>query len=178
MSSNNYPNIVKKIFLIGFMGCGKSKMGKALASKLNKTFIDLDDLVVLKNQMSIPELFANFGEVGFREKEKDILQQSAFADDVIIATGGGAPCFFNNMDWMNDNGLTIFIDTQVEILTDRLINAHVERPLVKGKSHEELTAFIEMKLKERRPFYNKAHIILKGVDLNVEAMVEAIENNK
>ncbi|MBC7654982.1 MAG: shikimate kinase, partial [Oligoflexus sp.] len=75
----NDTNINKKIFLVGFMGCGKSKMGKALASKLDKTFIDLDDLVVLKNQMSVPELFANFGENGFREKEKQVLQQSAFA---------------------------------------------------------------------------------------------------
>ncbi|MBC7654958.1 MAG: shikimate kinase, partial [Oligoflexus sp.] len=146
--------------------------------KLDKTFIDLDDLVVLKNQMSVPELFANFGENGFREKEKQVLQQSAFADDVIIATGGGAPCFFDNMDWMNDNGLTIFIDTPVKVLADRLINARVERPLVKGKSYEELMAFIKKKLKERKTFYNKAHIILKGADLKVEAIVEAIKNNK
>ncbi|OAQ40681.1 shikimate kinase [Pedobacter psychrophilus] len=172
----NEININKKIFLVGFMGCGKSKMGKALASKLNKTFIDLDDLIVLKNQMSIPEMFANFGENGFREKEKGVLQQSAFAEDVVIATGGGAPCFFENMDWMNNNGLTIFIDTPVKVLADRLINARVERPLVKGKSYEELTTFIEMKLSERKPFYNKAQIILKGVDLNVETIVEALEN--
>lgn len=158
------------------MGCGKSKMGKALATKLNKIFIDLDDLIVIKNQMSIPELFAVFGEENFREKEKEVLQQSAFADDVVIATGGGAPCFFDNMDWMNKNGLTIFIDTPVKVLADRLINARVERPLVKGKSYEELVDFIEIKLAERKPFYNKAHITLKGVDLNVEKIVEAIEN--
>jgi shikimate kinase len=176
MSDKKYSNFDKKIFLVGFMGCGKSKMGKALATKLNKTFIDLDDLIVLKNQMSIPELFANFGENGFREKEKEVLQQSAFADDVVIATGGGAPCFFDNMDWMNENGLTVFIDTPIKVLADRLINARVERPLVKGKNYEELIDFITMKLVERKPFYNKAQVILKGVDLNVDTILEAIEN--
>ncbi|MBK0384203.1 shikimate kinase [Pedobacter sp. SD-b] len=172
---NNISNIDKKIFLVGFMGCGKSKMGKALASKLNKTFIDLDDLVEAKNQMSIPEMFSAYGEEGFREKEKEVLQQSAFADDIVIATGGGASCFFDNMEWMKNNGLTIFIDTPVKVLADRLINARVERPLVKGKSYEELIEFIQIKLTERKPFYNQAHIILKGIDLNVETILEAIK---
>jgi len=174
----NNINFHKKIFLVGFMGCGKSKMGKVLASKLNKTFIDLDELVALRNQMSISELFINFGENGFREKEKEVLQQSAFADDAVIATGGGTSCFFDNMDWMNQNGLTIFIDTPVKVLADRLVNARVERPLLKGKSYEELVNFIEMKLVERRPFYSRAQVVLKGVDLDVETIIKAIDNNE
>nr|WP_294894634.1 shikimate kinase [uncultured Pedobacter sp.] len=164
----------KKIFLIGFMGCGKSKLGKAVANKLELPFLDLDDLVETKNQMSIPELFAAFGEQGFREREKQTLQEAAIANDAIIATGGGAPCFFDNMEWMNKNGITVFIDTPVKVLADRLINARVERPLVKGKSYEELIAFIETKLEERRPFYNQAQIILKGVDLSADDLIEAL----
>lgn len=164
-----------KIFLIGFMGCGKSKLGKGLASKINQPFIDLDDMVEAKYQMSIPELFAVHGEHGFREREKEVLQNSAIANEAIIATGGGAPCFFDNMDWMNKNGLTVFIDSPVKVLADRLINARVERPLVKGKSYEELIEFIDMKLKERRPFYEQAHVILKGVDLNSELLLAAID---
>ena len=77
---------------------------------------------------------------------------------------------------MNENGLTVFIDTPIKVLADRLINARVERPLVKGKNYEELIDFITMKLVERKPFYNKAQVILKGVDLNVDTILEAIEN--
>ena len=157
------------------MGCGKSKLGKGLATKINQPFIDLDDMVEAKYQMSIPELFAAHGENGFREREKEVLQNSAVANDAIIATGGGAPCFFDNMEWMNKNGLTVFIDSPVKVLADRLINARVERPLVKGKSYEELVEFIDMKLKERRPFYEQAHVILKGVDLNPEMLLAAID---
>ena len=132
-------------------------------------------MVEAKYQMSIPELFAAHGENGFREREKEVLQKSAIANEAIIATGGGAPCFFDNMAWMNKNGLTVFIDSPVKVLADRLINAKVERPLVKGKSYEELIEFIDMKLKERRPFYEQAHIILKGVDLDPEILLAAID---
>lgn len=169
----NFP--AKKVFLIGFMGCGKSKIGKALATKLDLPFLDLDDLVEAKNQMSIPELFAAFGEQGFRELEKQTLQEAAIANDAIIATGGGAPCFFDNMEWMNKNGITVFIDTPVTVLADRLVNARVERPLVKGKSYDELIAFIETKLEDRRPFYNQAQIILKGVDLSADELIEVLK---
>ncbi|MFC5282305.1 shikimate kinase [Pedobacter alpinus] len=170
----NNTILSKKIFLIGFMGCGKSKLGKSIASKLDLPFLDLDDLVEAKNQMSIPELFAAFGENGFREREKQTLQEAAIANDAIIATGGGAPCFFDNMEWMNNNGITVFIDTPIKVLADRLINARVERPLIKGKSFDELLTFIEAKLTERRPFYNQAKIMLRGVDLSADDLIEAL----
>lgn len=164
-----------KIFLIGFMGCGKSKLGKGAAIKLNQPFVDLDDLVESSHQMSIPEIFASFGEEGFREKEREVLQNIAFAEDAIIATGGGTPCFYDNIQWMNKNGITVFIDTPVKVLADRLINARVERPLVKGKSMEELISFIDSKLMERRPFYEQAQLILRGVDLNAGILMEELE---
>ncbi|RKD18618.1 shikimate kinase [Pelobium manganitolerans] len=164
----------KPIYLIGFMGCGKSKLGKALAVKTGANFLDLDDLVVAQNQMTIPELFAAFGENGFREREKKTLQDGAFSPNSIIATGGGAPCFFDNMEWMNSNGITVFIDPPVKVLADRLINARVERPLIKGKSHEELIEFITQKLNERRPFYQQAQVLLKGVDLNADDVLQAL----
>ena len=167
----------KKIFLIGFMGCGKSKLGKSLAAETNRPFLDLDDLVEIKYQLSIPEIFAAFGETGFRERERDVLQLSAIANEAIIATGGGAPCFFDNMEWMNENGITIFIDTPIPVLANRLINARVERPLIKGKNMEELITFIDLKLKERRPFYEKAQIILKEADLNIALLMAAINKH-
>lgn len=163
-----------KIFLIGFMGCGKTRMGKNLSNKLEKPFVDIDTLIEHTQNQSIPEIFANQGENGFREIEKNILQVSAFADDAIISTGGGAPCFYDNMEWMNKNGLTIFIDPPVKVLADRLINAKTERPLVKNKSFEELLIFIEEKLNERRPFYEQAQITLKGVNLSTEDFLEIL----
>jgi shikimate kinase len=167
-----------KIFLIGFMGCGKSKLGKSLSIKTEQPFLDLDDLVEEKYQLSIPEIFAAFGESGFRDREKEVLQSALLSNNMIIATGGGAPCYFDNMAWMNKNGLTIFIDTPTKVLADRLINARVERPLVKGKSLSELIDFIDLKLNERRPYYEQAKITLKGVDLNVELLIDAIEKHK
>ncbi|WP_304065689.1 shikimate kinase [Pedobacter glucosidilyticus] len=164
-----------KIFLIGFMGCGKSRMGKNLSSKINRPFIDLDTLIESTQHKTVPEIFTELGENGFREIERDLLQNSAIADDAIISTGGGAPCFFDNMDWMNANGLTIFIDPPVKVLADRLINAKTERPLIKGKSFDELVLFVEDKLKERRPFYEKAQISLHGVSLTPEILLEELE---
>jgi shikimate kinase len=172
-SIESVPN--KKIFLIGFMGCGKSKLGKATAIKLDVPFLDLDTLIETINQQSIPQLFENLGEEAFRIKEKKALQQSAMANNAIIATGGGAPCFFDNMEWMNANGITVFIDTSIKILADRLINTKVERPLVKGKSYQELLEYIDYKLEERRPFYKQAQIILREVDLNAELLIEALK---
>ncbi len=160
------------------MGCGKSKLGKSVAHKFNRSFIDLDELIELKNQMTIPQLFSAVGEQGFREKERDVLQNAAFAKEVIIATGGGAPCFFDNMEWMNDNGITVFIDSPVKVLANRLINARVERPLIKGKSYEDLVEYIKAKLIERRPFYEQAQIILKGIDLNADILIQALEEGK
>jgi len=164
-----------KIFLIGFMGCGKTRMGKSISSKAEKPFIDLDTLIEHTQNLSIPEIFSLKGENGFREIERDTLQHSAFADDAIISTGGGAPCFFDNMEWMNKNGLTIFIDPPVKVLADRLINAKTERPLVKNKSFDELLVFIEEKLNERRPFYEQAQIILTGINLTTEDFLNALK---
>lgn len=158
------------------MGCGKSRMGKDLSAKLNRPLIDLDTLIEHTQNASIPELFARHGEQKFREIERDTLQQSAIADDAIVSTGGGAPCFFDNINWMNDHGLTIFLDPPVKVLADRLINAKTERPLIKGKSFEELILFIEEKLKERRPFYEQAKISLRDLSLTPEKILAEIES--
>ncbi|MFD1629439.1 shikimate kinase [Pseudopedobacter beijingensis] len=164
-----------KIFLVGYMGCGKTRMGKKLSAKLNRPFIDLDVLIETTQQASIPDIFVQKGENHFREIERDTLQQSAIAEDAIVSTGGGAPCFFDNMEWMNNNGITIFIDPPEKVLADRLIAAKTERPLIKGKSKEELLEFIKEKLKERRPFYEQARIKLDGVDLTPDDVIAALE---
>ncbi|MBV5312313.1 MAG: shikimate kinase [Prolixibacteraceae bacterium] len=163
-----------RIFLIGFMGCGKSTMGRALAASLNLTFIDLDTFLEERYFRTIPQIFAEEGEDNFRRKERKVLEEVASFDNVIVATGGGAPCFFDNMDLMNRSGFCVFLDVEIDSLVGRLIHAKTERPLIKGKSPEELRHFIGELMQKRRPFYEKAHYILKGKDILPEQVLELV----
>ncbi len=164
-----------RIFLIGYMGCGKSTLGRSLASELKQTFVDLDSFLEEKYFRTIPQIFAEEGEDGFRIKERKVLEEVSTFDDVIIATGGGAPCFFDNMDLMNNSGFCIFLDVDTESLVSRLMSAKTERPLIKGKSADELGVFIEGMMQKRRPFYEKARYILKGNEITSRQVVEIIK---
>ncbi|HEX7584722.1 MAG TPA: shikimate kinase [Prolixibacteraceae bacterium] len=166
-----------RIFLIGFMGCGKSTMGRALASELKLTFIDLDSFLEEKYFRTIPQIFAEEGEEGFRRKERIVLEEVSAFDDVIVATGGGAPCFFDNMDLMNNSGFCIFLDVNKESLVNRLIHAKNERPLIKGKSLAELGKFIDGMMEKRRPFYEKARYILQGNEIRTDQVVRLLKAN-
>ena len=163
-----------KIFLIGFMGCGKSTLGRKLSGALNLTFIDLDTFLEEKCYRTIPQIFAEEGEESFRKKERNVLEEVSSFDDVIVATGGGAPCFFDNMELMNESGFCVFLDIETQTLVNRLIHARIERPLIKGKSPEELYGFIEMMMVKRRPFYEKARYILKGSEISPDQVIEIV----
>ena len=156
------------------MGCGKSTLGRKLASELNLTFIDLDSFLEEKYFKTIPQIFAEEGEDAFRRKERKVLEEVCSFDNVILATGGGAPCFFDNMDLMNNAGFCVFLDVEISSLVNRLIHAKTERPLIKGKSPEELHVFIEGLLAKRRPFYEKARYILKGSEITPAQVVELL----
>lgn len=160
------------------MGSGKSTMGRALASELNLTFIDLDTFLEERFFKTIPQIFAEEGEDAFRKKERKVLEEVASFDNVIVATGGGAPCFFDNMELMNESGYCIFLDVHISSLVNRLLHARVERPLIKGKSQEELREFIEELMKKRRPFYEKAHYILTGSEILPEQIIELVKDKK
>jgi shikimate kinase len=167
-----------RLFLIGFMGSGKSTMGRALASELNLTFIDLDTFLEERFFKTIPQIFAEEGEDAFRKKERKVLEEVASFDNVIVATGGGAPCFFDNMELMNESGYCIFLDVHISSLVNRLLHARIERPLIKGKSPEELREFIEELMKKRRPFYEKAHYVLTGSEILPEQIIELVKDKK
>ena len=138
------------------MGCGKSTLGRRLSKYLNLQFIDMDHFIEERNHKTIPQIFAEEGETEFRKKEQKALKELSEFNDVIIATGGGAPCFFDNVELMNKTGKTIFLNINPKILADRLLKSKTERPLIKGKSREELVAFINETLKKRNEFYKKA----------------------
>jgi len=143
----------KPLFLIGFMGCGKSTSGALIAQKTGKEFIDLDLYISQKHNKSISEIFENNGEQAFRLIEHSALKEIIKFKNIIVATGGGTPCFFNNMELMNQNGFTVYLNTSPEILFERLISLKNTRPLLSGLSDEELEEFIKKELADRERFY-------------------------
>ena len=165
------------IFLIGYMGCGKSTKAKQLAHRLVCPVIDLDAEIVTKSGKSIADFFEAFGEEGFRKYESEMLKTYNYPENCVVATGGGLPCFFDNMDWMNANGKTVYLHMEPAALVSRLHNRQ-KRPLIKDLNDEQLLEFITLKLEERNPFYNKAKIIVDAFDLDAEKLEEAIKSNK
>tara|TARA_B100000953_G_scaffold126362_1_gene104162 strand:- start:766 stop:1263 length:498 start_codon:yes stop_codon:yes gene_type:complete len=151
-----------RIFLIGFMGCGKTTLGKKLAKDLNYNFIDLDNYVEKKTNKTIIEIFENKGEKEFRIVEKESLMEVCKKDNIVIATGGGTPCFFDNMQKILGSGKAIYLKMKIEDLLERLETDKSQRPLIKNKSAKELENFIHNKLSEREYFYKKSDYILQG----------------
>lgn len=169
----------KQIFLIGYMGCGKSTLGIALAKSLGWSFIDLDEAFEQQQRCTITEYFKLYGEDGFRKAEHELLKTSLDIENRVYATGGGMPCFFDNMALMNANGLTIYIKLPAPALCRRLAGGKHHRPLIANKSDDELLEFINIKLKEREPFYNQAKLIVEDSGtLSVQGYVNIIRSAK
>ena len=162
----------KAVFLIGFMGVGKTSLGKKLANKLKVPFLDTDDLLEEKVGMSIAEYFSNKGEEAFRKLEKELLTHYDFKN-AVVATGGGLPCFDDNIEVMNEIGTTVYLSRPAKELKQRLVNAKNQRPLIKELKDDELLEFIKSKLEERRPFYEKANFTL---DRNSQTVDDLIYN--
>jgi len=144
------------IFLIGYMGCGKSTLGRNLSSATGYRFIDLDKYIEGRFRQSISDIFAQHGEEGFRLIEQKMLHEVADFEDVIVACGGGTPCFFDNMDYMNSHGITVYLDTSLDKLHSRLMRGRHKRPLIADKNDNELRSFIIENLDKRMPHYSKA----------------------
>jgi shikimate kinase len=164
------------IFLTGFMGCGKTTLGKKLASRLGYEFFDLDHILEAQVRMSIAEYFSSFGEDAFRRLESEVLKETKYPQNAIVSTGGGLPCFFDNMQWMNNHGKTIYIKLPSKTLADRLENEKHTRPVLNGAKGKELVSFIEGKLAERDKFYNQAKIVADGLNLTAEKVVQLLNN--
>jgi shikimate kinase len=162
------------IFLIGFMGSGKTTLGRKLAARLGYLFMDLDHIFEAQEGMTIGEYFAKYGEDAFRKLESEVLKTHKYPEHAIVATGGGLPCFFDNMYWMNAHGKTVYLKLAPKTLADRLQNEKDERPLLRERHGEALVQFIAEKLQEREPFYNKANIIANGLSLTAEKVEELL----
>ena len=151
---------MKRIILIGYMGSGKTTVGRALAKDIGLPFYDLDWYIESRMRKKVSEIFAERGEEGFRQIERNMLHEVAEFEDVIISCGGGTPCFFDNMDYMNGQGQVVWLRCEPEVLHKHLMMGKGDRPLLKGKSPEELTAYIREQLAYREQFYSKAHYTL------------------
>ncbi len=164
-----------KYFLIGFMGSGKSTVGKKLASHLNIPFIDLDSLIAEREGMSITEIFKTKGEEYFRSAEKKQLTELCVSkEDFVIATGGGTPCYFNNMTLILNHGISIYLQANSAILYSRLSRSKAKRPLIMGLSDDELKNYIEKKLLERESFYLQANIHISGLSVDIKELVSLL----
>jgi shikimate kinase len=161
---------MKRIILVGFMGCGKSTLGKKIAARLNIPFIDSDIEIQNHYNKSIGEIFTEHGESQFREIEREYIEALDLREDFILATGGGMPCFGNNMDLLNETGTTFYMERSAKELTHRLVNAKKQRPLIVGMTEEELFSFVEDRLILREEYYKKATVVLSRDEQNPDAI--------
>lgn len=150
-----------RFFLIGFMGTGKTHWGRLWAAEKGLHFFDLDEEVEKKHGLPVAEIFEKSGEEQFRNWEKEALHAFGEKDNFILSCGGGTPCFFDNMKWMNEQGITLYLKTPPPVLAARLMKEKDHRPLVKYKNESELESYISQKLTEREKFYTAAKIILE-----------------
>ncbi|MBC7627257.1 shikimate kinase [Ferruginibacter sp.] len=153
-------------FLIGFMGSGKTHWGKIWSQTHGCTFIDLDEHIEKKEGQTVADIFEHKGEKYFRKIEAETLRSFKGLNNTIVACGGGTPCFYENMQWMNEYGITIYLSTSSPKILERVLLEQEKRPLLKKMNPAELLFFIEQKLKERAPFYNAAKHILPSENLS------------
>lgn len=154
-----------RIFLIGFMGSGKTHWGKQVAQKLSLPFYDLDEVIVEEEKRSVTDIFGESGEEYFRNREKEVLEKIVDENaNMVLSCGGGTPCFFNNIEFMKKYGIVVWLNTQVDVLLHRLLKERITRPLLKDIGDEDLKHYIIRKLNERRMYYEQADVIIDKED--------------
>jgi len=170
---------MQRVFLIGFMGAGKTSIGKALSAKMKCSFVDLDFLIERRYHKTIRQIFEEKGEDIFREIECKALREVAEFENVIVSTGGGTPCFHQNMIFMNERGTTVYLKASNEELVRRINLNKNTRPLLKNFSNDELSRFVEQTMARRSSFYEQAQIIftveMQDIDTATSSLMELLE---
>jgi shikimate kinase len=165
-----------RIYIVGYMGAGKTTAARRLAQRMGWEVVDTDALFEEKYKISVNDFFNKYDEPLYRKLESEVLKATESLDHVVVSTGGGTACFFDNMDWMNQHGLTVFLRISPQAAVDRVIHSRHKRPLVEGKSEEELTEFVSRHYASRLPFYEQARITAKSEDFDIERLMEAIKD--
>jgi len=165
-----------RVYLLGMMGSGKSTVGKKLANKISYQFYDLDDLIEARIGTSIADFFESEGEEKFRLIEQETLRETFRVDNVVISTGGGAPCFFNNIDEINNNGISCYLQAEVGVLLSRLKGAVEQRPLLRNLGSEaKITEYLTQLLVKREPFYTQAQKIVPALSVSADKLITALD---
>jgi shikimate kinase len=164
-----------KIFLIGFMGSGKSHWGKRLSDRLRLPYFDLDEVIVAAEGRPITEIFASDGEEYFRWKEQQLLEKYIDENSAFVcATGGGTPCFFNNIELMKKAGIVVWLNTALDVLVQRLVKEKEKRPLIREVSDAELRSFILKKMNDRRLYYEQADLHIDEDQITLDDLLKQI----
>ena|ERR1700743_1497540 len=167
-----------KIFLIGFMGSGKTHWGRLLAAKLGLPFRDLDTVIVENEKRSVSEIFAQKGEEYFRYQEKQTLEEiTGEEESFILSCGGGTPCFFNNIEFMKKSGKVIWLNTSIDVLQERLLKEQMSRPLIREIDSAGLKRYIIRKLSERRMYYQQADVMVNEENITLEELTRLLFEN-
>ena len=176
--TNQNKIIIKNcIVLVGFSGAGKSTIAKKIATHFNFSLLDTDKMLEERYHITVYDCFEKYGEETFRQLEYNILKESLEHENVVIATGGGTPCFLDAMTLINEKAFSIYIEMSPKSLTQRLLNAKVTRPLTKDKNETELFEFVTEQMKFREPYYQQAHHKVKGEDIDLNAIFNLPEKN-
>jgi shikimate kinase len=161
-----------KIFLIGFMGSGKTHWGRLLSAKLQLPFSDLDTVIVEKEKKTVSELFSEKGEEYFRYREKEVLEEIVREQEsFILSCGGGTPCFFNNIEFMKKSGKVVWLNTTIDVLQERLLKERMTRPLIREIGDAELRRYIGRKLSERKLYYEQADVMVNEESVTLEQLI-------
>lgn len=168
---------MNKIYLVGYMGAGKTTTARRLAQRLGWEVADTDALFEEKYKISVNDFFNKYDEPLYRKLESEVLKATEGLENVVVSTGGGTACYFDNMEWMNSHGLTVFLRISPQAAVDRVIHSRHKRPLAEGKSEKELTEFVNSHYVSRMPFYEQARLTVKSEDLDVEGLLLSIKEN-
>ena len=168
---------MNRIYLVGYMGAGKTTTARRLANRLGWEVVDTDDLFEEKYKISVCDFFHKYDEPLYRKLESEVLKETENLENVVISTGGGTACYFDNIEWMNQHGLTVFLRISEKAVVDRLLHAKRKRPLAVGKSEEELAEFVSQHYTSRLPFYEQAKITVKSEDLDLDNLLEMIKGH-
>ena len=169
---------MNRIYLVGYMGAGKTTAARRLAQRLGWEVADTDDLFEAKYKISVCDFFNKYDEPLYRKLESEVLKETEKLENVVISTGGGTACYFDNMDWMNQHGLTVFMRISPAAAVDRVLHSRHKRPLARGKTEAELMEFVSQHYAARMPFYERAQITVKSEDFDLEGLMLLIENQE
>lgn len=167
----------ERIYIIGYMCSGKSSVSRKLANKLGYQTVDTDDVFEERYHISVQDFFDKYGEDYFRMFESEILRKTGEMHNAVISTGGGTPCFFDNMQWMNENGVTVFVKISPTTACNRLMTAKRKRPLIQGKNKDELCQYVENHYNSRLKYYEQATFTVKGENLDIDEILNVMNNN-